>query len=204
MDSIGKSRVRTQRDKLDLINYYYGGYIAWCIDNDRKQDAESYIEKSELLISELERSRYELSTLYAYKAAFIGFNLGLSPYKAPFIGPQSISYARRSVEIDPKNPFAVLQLGNISYYTPGVFGGSKKEAMQHYLKALSLMEQQVHQTVTNWNYLNIFPTVIMAYMEQGEYNKARYYCERALTIEPRFTWVRNNIYPEVLKQVKHE
>jgi tetratricopeptide (TPR) repeat protein len=117
--------------------------------------------------------------LYAYKAAFIGFKIGISPYKAPFIGPESLKFAQMSVKLDSTNALGYIQLGNISFYSPVVFGGSKTTALNHYLKALELMEKNPARIVENWNYLNLYVTLINTYFELEKYEQAKTYSLRA-------------------------
>ena len=186
--------------KLDLLNYQYG-YIAWCISKEKTNEAEKYIDKSEKLIELLERQSYNLPMLYAYKAAFIGFELGISPYKAPFIGAKSLSYAQQSVGLDSLNAMAYVQLGNIAFYTPKMFGGSKPEAMQYYFKAIKIMQEEIESTKQNWNYLNLLATIINAYMDLEQYDMAKKYCIKTLSIEPEFDWIKNNLYPQILKKI---
>ena len=199
MLSIEFKKDKTNKEKLDLLNFQFG-YIAWCIDQKKTKEAEKLIDKSEKIINELEKRSYNLSMLFAYKAAIIGFKIGISPYKAPFIGSKSLAFGKQSINADPNNAFAYAQLGNIAFYTPQMFGGSKSEAMLHYLKALNLMEKQNNNTY-NWNYLNLLATIINAYIELGQFEKAKYYCEKALNTEPNFDWVKNKLYPLVLKQI---
>ncbi len=203
IDSLEARESKTNKEALELINYQYG-YIAWCISKEKSREAKRYIKNSEKHIEILERQNYNISLLYAYKAAFIGFEIGLATYKAPFIGPQSIVYANKSVEADSQNPLAYAQLGNISFYTPKIFGGSKTEAMQHYAKALKIMQADSENTKYNWNYLNLLATIIQAYMELEQYNMAEKYCLITLNIEPEFNWVKNELYPQILKQKNNE
>ena len=189
-------KVTANADKLELINFQYG-YIAYCIDQDKKEEAKKYMLKAKNLIAELEKQQYKVSTLYAYKSAFIGFDMGISPYKALFIGHESLSFAEKSVAIDETNFFGYIQLGNIAFYTPAMFGGSKTEAIIHYLKALELMEKDPEILKSNWNYLNLLATIINAYHEQGQY------CIKTLSIEPEFDWVKNHLYPKILKRIKN-
>ncbi len=203
MDSLDAARPKSNAEKLDVINYQYG-YIAWCIDHNKKKEAMHYMEKAEEQIGYLEKQKYQVSMLLAYKAAFIGYKIGLSPHKAPFIGPESVTYAEKSVSADPMNALGHVQLGNIAFFTPGIFGGSKEDAMQHYVRALRLMESQPGETDRNWNYLNLLVTIIQTCMELEEFHAARDYCQKTLTVEPRFDWVRNQLYPQVLKKINHE
>lgn len=193
----------TNEQKLTLINYHYG-YIAYCIGNNKKSEAEKYLSKAEKLLNDLEKTQYKLSIVYAYRSAFTGFHIGISPYKAPFLGKQSLEYAKKSYSLDNNNYLAHLQLGNIAFFTPAMFGGSKTDALRHYLKALELMEKNPSLLTNNWNYLNLLVTIINAFSEMGQYDAAKRYCEKTLTIEPQFNWVKNHIYPEILKKLKNE
>lgn len=201
IDSIEALPDKSNPVKLDLLNYQYG-YIGWCISKNKKTEAEKFIKKSKELMRQLEQNKYSIAVLDAYKAAFIGFEIGMSPYKAPFIGKQSLTFAKKSVETDAQNTLGYVQLGNIAFYTPKTFGGNKSEAMQYYLKALKIMDSKNEQKKHNWNYLNLLATIINAYMEVGDYESARKYCVRTLAAEPEFDWVKNQLYPQVLKKLK--
>jgi tetratricopeptide (TPR) repeat protein len=201
MDSVDALKQKKDKDVLDLINYQYG-YIAWCIGSDKEDEAEKYLTKATLNLEKLELKKYNESMLYAYKAAFVGFEIGLANYKAPFMGMKSLEYAKKSVSIDISNALGYMQLGNIYFYMPKMFGGSKTEALAYYLKALTLMESNKEYKTNNWNYLNLLATIIHAYVELNKFEEAKKYCIKTLTIEPGFDWVKNNLYPKVLKNVK--
>lgn len=196
MDSIETSGNLSDSKYLELLNYYYG-YIAWCISNKNYKDAKIYIEKSEKIIDLLDKHNYKVAILYSYKAALIGYEIGISKYKAPFIGRNSIKYAKESIKLDNTNAMGYLQLGNIAYYTPKLFGGSKKEALDYYLCALKLMEKNQEQIKYNWNYLNLLVNIINTYVEMKQYDLAEKFCIKALQFEPEFDWVKNDIYPKL-------
>lgn len=203
MDSIAATRPNTNPGKLELVNYQYG-YIGWCIENHKTSEAKSYMEKLEQLIGFLEQQKYELSKLYAYRAALIGYQIGIAPYKAPFIGSESLAYAKQSLHTDSLNSLGHNQLGNIAYHTPKLLGGSKQKALQHYLKALKIWESQKQDIKHNWNYLNLIATIIKTYFELGQYEQAKKYCTKALKIEPKFDWVKNKMCPEIQNKQTHE
>lgn len=199
IDSLNNSKYLTNKAKLDLINYEYG-YIAWCIDNNKKDEAKTYLNRAQKRLEYLENIKYNMSMINAYKAAFVGFEVGINPYKAPLIGMKSQSYANKAIEIDPNNYFAYLQLANIYYYAPAIVGGSKSKAMDYYLKALNIMESNTELIKNNWNHLNLYVTIINSYIDSKQYDKALQYAKKVLKIEPNFLWVKNQIYPELIKQ----
>jgi len=197
IDSLENLQVKPNELKIELINYQYG-YVAWCIGTKNIEEAEKYVKNAERHIHFLESVKYKLSTVYAYKAAFIGFEIGISPYKAIFIGQESLINANKSVAMDSTNAFGYTQLGHIKFYTPKIFGGSKEKAIYYYLKALLLMEDDPELIKQNWNYLNLLATIIVAFSEAGNYSLAKDYSIKTLKIAPNFDWVRNELHPEIL------
>lgn len=200
IDSIDALKSKSNKQLLELINYQYG-FIGFSLGKKNNDQAAKYLKAAKANLKHLESEKYELSTLYAYKAAFVGFDIGLSPIKAPFIGPNCMEYAQKSLKLDPSNALAILQVGNVSYYAPKVFGGSKSEAIKHYTHALKIMEGRHELRTRNWNYLNLLAVLIIAHMEIEQNETARRYCVKALAVEPNFHWVKNNLYPKVLKKL---
>lgn len=199
VDSIEAKTNKTNKELFEIVNYEYG-YIAWCISKKKSKEAQAYLVRAQKKLLVLEQRKQNISMIYAYKAAFVGFEIGMAPYKAPFIGPQSLDFAKKSISQDSTNAIAYFQLGNIAYYTPAVFGGSKTEAVEHYKKALKLMEKNKEYLQHNWNYLNLLATIIKAHIELGFNETARKYCIKTLKTEPNFEWVKNDLYPKTLKK----
>ncbi len=194
---------RSKADLLELVNYQYG-YIGYCIERDDRKEAQSYLMACEKLLQKLEQEAYHLATINAYKSAIIGFKIGLQPLKAPIIGPESLRYAEKALDIERSNALAHEQLGNIAFYTPRLFGGSKEQALAHYSQALALMEQNESNLNLNWNYLNLLASLILNYEALEQYTMAQKFCLKALQIEPEFEWVQEQLYPNIIKQLQHE
>lgn len=201
IDQLDKQSNKSNQQYLELLEYQYG-YIAYCIGNKDETQAKYYYEKGKEIISRLEKNGYELANVYAYKSAFYGYAIGFKPYQAPVLGPKSIHYARESVKIDKSNSHGYTLLGHIKYYMPVVFGGSKKEAIDYYRKAETLMENDKEKIKDDWNYVGLLTTIAVAYSEVEDYNHARLYFEKIIKIEPELHWVKNELYPEFLKKIK--
>ena len=198
--SIDTFVAKSDAEVMELINYEYG-YIGWALSQKKKREAKEYLKRAESNLEKVEKSAYEMSTVYAYKAAFVGFKIGLSPYKAPFIGQKSVSSAQKSLELDSANYISHIQLGNIAFYTPKLFGGSKPKAIEHYLRALEILESDKALLVNNWNYLNLLAIIIDAYYQMEEYAEAKKFCIKTLDIEPDFNWVKDELYPKIIKKL---
>ncbi len=201
IDEFQKAPNKSNAELLELLNYQYG-YIAWCLGNDKEDEGESFLDIADENLELLENNKFEVSIVNAYKAAFYGYRIGISNWKAPFIGPKSEKAANLSLKQDPNNWFAYLQLGNIKYYTPSMFGGSKSESLKFYNKSLELIESYSKTIDKDWNYLSLITTIAQAYQGIENYTEAKKYYEKVLQIEPNFTWVKNELYPELIKNIK--
>jgi tetratricopeptide (TPR) repeat protein len=184
---------------MEEVNYQYG-YIGWCIGTERKKEAQTWMEKMEKNLEILENKKFQPSMIAAYRGSMIGFRIGINKMQAPFIGGKSIAFAKSAMQLDPKNPLGYMLYGNILFYTPEFFGGSKDEAMGHYLKAQKNMESNQRWVQENWNYLNLLTVVATAYYEYGEQEKALMYLKKALAIAPNFQWVKKELYPKFQKR----
>ena len=54
----------------------------------------------------------------------------------------------------------------------------------------------------NWNYINLLTIIAQSYALIKDYEKAKLYYEKILVIEPGFNWVKNELYPEMIKKMK--
>ena len=186
---------------LELINYQYG-YVAWCIGNDKDDLAEKYLELAEKNLSIIEKKLHKLHLVNAYKSAFYGFIIGLNIFQAPFIGPKSVDCAKLAIKLDKNDPYGYIQYANSEFYMPEAFGGSKKIALEYYKKAESLMEINKNGLENDWNYLSLLTIIAKAYTELENYAAAKMVYEKILRIEPQFKWVKNELYPEIVKKLK--
>lgn len=194
IDKMEAAAPQTQALQLELINYQYG-YIGWCLGEEKNKEAKHYLEKAEAAVSRLIKKNDNDSQMHAYMAAFYGFKVNLSPIKAPVLGPKCLEHAELALSKDKKNPFAYLQYGNALYFRPKLFGGSKEKALAYYLKAEQLMSSL--DVKNDWNYLNVLAQIVLAYQETDQHQKVDQYFRKALTIEPRFTWVKEGLLPKL-------
>lgn len=186
---------------LELLNYQYG-YIAWCLGTDREDEAEDYLDIADENVKILEGRKFNMSMVNGYEAAFYGYRIGLNNFKAPFYGPKSFKCAENAINLNKKNPFGYIQYANIQFYMPSTFGGSKTEAINYYRKAETLMEQNKKEILNDWNYINLLATIANSYVEINQLEKAKSYYEKILKVEPQCQWVKNTLYPQLLKKLK--
>jgi len=201
IDKMNQHQPKTIDFLLELMNYQYG-YIGWSMGNQKKKEAENYLRLAEENLKILEKANYNLSFVNSYKSAFLGFHIGLNKYKAPVLGIKSLECAKIAMVQDSKNPFGYIQYGNCLFYMPSLFGGSKEEALIYFKKAEQLMQLNGNSLKNDWNYLSVLTLIGQSYIKIKNYKLAKVYFDKVLKAEPRFTWVKNEIYPELLKMIK--
>ena len=95
-----------------------------------------------------------------------------------------------------------IQQGLAYKYTPDAFGGSRKKALEKFIKAQKLMENGNQDLDSDWNYLNLLATIGITYEEMKDYKMAKEYYDLALRKESKFIWVSNELLPNILKKLK--
>ncbi|ATV32141.1 hypothetical protein [Prevotella intermedia] len=196
IDSLHAKANKTLEQELELLNYEYG-YIGWCLSQKKKQVVGTYLKRYNARLSRLTSDQVR-SLRSAYRSAYYGFEIGLSKIKAPLLGPKSIREAEQSVELDPKGWLGYVQLGNIDFYKPSLFGGSKGNALKYYLKAEQiLLREGVNQ---DWNLLSLWAQIGLTYEALNNPKNAELYYRKALNAEPQFKWVRDELYMNLKKK----
>ena len=196
IDSLEQHKTESTDYLSELVNYQYG-YIGYCLAEDDDKKAKLYLDLAENNLDILENQNFDPALVNAYKAAFWGFKIGLSPIKAPIFGRRCIKNADLALELNDKLPFAHVQYGNAYFYMPAIFGGSKEVAIEHFLLAIEQMEKQPAELQNDWNYLSLLSLTGQSYVEMGEYEEAKVIYEKALRFEPDFKWVKNELYPDL-------
>ncbi|MBB6276455.1 tetratricopeptide repeat protein [Porphyromonas circumdentaria] len=191
LNSMNAKANKTFGEELELLNYEYG-YIGWCMSKKKKKMAREYIDRFDARLERLQREGKSLAVLSAYKSASYGFQIGLNRAKAPFLGQKSIAAAERSVKLDPKNWLGFVQLGNIDFYKPAIFGGSKKDALTAYLKAEKVFVNSGLEK--DWNLLSLWAQIALTYEALEDTKRAEAYYLKILKAEPNFKWVRDELY----------
>ncbi len=196
IDKKEKEKKQTIDYLMELVNYQYG-YIAYCIGVDKDDEAEKYLELAESNLKKAETLGAKKEIIYSYKSAFIGFEIGLSPYKAPIIGFNSLDYSEKALKLNSQSPIVLINYANVMYYMPSVFGGDKNMAIKKLLEAKKIMEADSTLVKSNWLYLNLLTLIGKSYQDLGNIKMAKYYYDYALKKEPNFTFVKTKLLPSL-------
>ncbi len=190
---------KTIDQKLELINYYYG-YIGHLMNKKKHEAAEEYIDKGQDLIDNVIKLSPRNTVALSYKGAFIGFKMGFSKMKAVYLAPKCMLEINKAYKLDHENSQIIINKANLLFYSPSALGGDKDDALQLYHKAMVLMEKS-KDTDQNWNYLNLLTTIAMGLDKTDKPHEAKKMYEKILKIEPDFKWVRDDLYPNLLRRM---
>ncbi len=193
--------INSENDLLyDIILAQYG-LIAYYIGIGDKKNGSILLDKASGYLETLEQAEHFKAEAGLFKAAFNAYQISFRPLLSVRLGPQSQRLINGAVETRPEYPRGWIEKGNLMYYAPAVFGGSKTKAIEYYGKALRLMEKDM-QNNHRWLYLSTLVALANAYEHTGQNAAAIETLEKALAFEPDFAWVRDELLPEFIS--KHQ
>jgi tetratricopeptide (TPR) repeat protein len=185
---------------FDLTEIQYGLLNA-CIANQNEEVFKNYVEETKNNVDTLLKYNPEWSSAHALKAGILSTEMAFSPSKGMFLGPKSNSHIEKAIKYDETEPRGWIQRGGSKLHTPKMFGGSTKEAVENYQKAVNLYEQDSTHCKNNWQYINAKAWLGIAYMKTEKYEKALKTFQSALEFEPSFDWVKYELMPNLKKKI---
>jgi tetratricopeptide (TPR) repeat protein len=184
---------------FDVTLAWYG-YIGYCLGNDRKKEAEFYLNSGWQLLDKLLKIPEAGASAYAFKSAFYGFRIALAKYKVIIWGPKSVSALNKAASIDSTNVHYLVERGNQLYYVPSILGGDKEVALYHYKHAVDLIEAGKVYPQNHWFYLNTLVALAHTYEAAGQIDKARKTYLKIHHLAPDFKWLNEYIWPRFAKK----
>lgn len=188
-------------DLLFALTRTQYGYIGYLIGSKKSKEARSLIAEAEINVDKMLKHNPKWADAIALKAALVAYNISLSPYKAPILGPRSMSLISDALSISQNSLQAIIEKGNASHYAPSMFGGNPSEATKFYAKAIAIMENlQTDKQICSWLYLNTLTQLALAYEKSSQTQMADATYRRILMLAPNYKWVRDELYPSFRKK----
>ncbi|MBO5974824.1 MAG: hypothetical protein J6U44_04140 [Paludibacteraceae bacterium] len=179
-----------------VINYQYG-YIPWCLETKKTEQAKQFLGYFESNLSLWEQKGGDRATIFAYRSGASAFRYKLSSAISHAIS--SIKFVNKAFETDKENPIVLSLKGNIDFYKPAIFGGSKKEAMNYFIQSLEAFER-INWAENNWNYVATKLCLAQTYEKTNQIEKAIKLAEEMLSAYPNFLYLKNEYYPFLLQK----
>jgi len=201
LDSLQKAFRENPSDKLlfqiALSQYGLAGYK---IGVDENQAGKNYLNGAWKNSGLLMDAHPEWTAVRAMRSGLVGYKIALAPYKAPFLGLKSINYVKNALQDDSTCAFAWMEKGHIAFFA-SFMGYGYGRASDYYAKAAGYFEQK-NMAKDNWLYMNTLVHLAKAYAKNDELDEAKKVYERILRMEPGFKWVKDELYPELKKQMR--
>ena len=189
--------MRNPSDELlyDILLAQYG-LTGYYLGIDENASGRRLMEEAAPYLETLESRLGFAAQAMLFKAAFYAFRIGMRPWLGVRLGPQSEKLINDAISINPVYPRGWIEKGNMMYYAPAMFGGSKTKAIEHYVHAIELMEANM-QNNHRWLYLSTLVSLAQAYDHLGNSGLAIATLEKSLRFEPDFKWVKEELLPEL-------
>ena len=186
----------TPKNKIEAIKLKYG-LLYSCLSNKDEETYEKHLDKTLEQIKLLVKENPGSSNLHAITAGIMSVQMGFSPMKGMTLGSQSGIHIGKAISLDSLNAAAWRQHANSKYFTPKMWGGDIQEAIKSYEFTISLFEKN-NQT-KDWMYLDALAWLGIAYEKTDQIEKAKATYEKALKVEPEFTWIKNQLLPDLIE-----
>ena len=135
----------------------------------------------------------------ALLGSMVGWKAGLKPMQAMFLGPRSSRLLASAEKADPKNPRVILYKAISDFNTPKQFGGDKDRALAGFKEAAALFDdvKPGDELEPSWGHPDVYAWLGIAHMERDQHTEARAALEKALEIDPEFSWVKYGLMPQL-------
>jgi tetratricopeptide (TPR) repeat protein len=192
VDSLQKTKLSEPDEEALLFAHY--GLIGYLLGKDQKDKAEIRIAQFEKqLIKYLKREPNNANYL-AFDAALVGFKIGVSPWKAIFLGEQSNKKIEKALKYRKDEILPLTEQANSLYFRPAIVGGDKKKAKALYEEVFRIHSSNPN---CNWRYYSIGSWLGQVYTKLGETQKAREIYLSLLKKAPNFLYVKNELLPQL-------
>lgn len=183
----------TLRWNLALAQYGLMSNTMRSRDEDR---FDKYYKVTEDHLKVLSKDAKMKGNAKALLSGLYGMKLAYSSMMGMVLGPKSSSLIEDAIKVDPQSPVVWRLQANSKMYTPSMFGGDMKEAIEAFEKSIELFEKSPEALKNNWLYLDAHVFLGQAYTSEGQSAKAIATYEKVLKVEPNFNWVKYDLLPK--------
>ncbi len=117
-----------------------------------------------------------------------GMTMGVSPIKAPFLGPKAERLIERAYEIAPGNAQVLLVRGISAFNTPSMFGGSKTKALDWLDQAIKAYDSNA--STQKWGAAEAYVWRALTLDAMERRGDAIADLNEALAREPDYAWAQ--------------
>lgn len=208
LDSMYAARAMFERTlgdtQLTTWSHYYVALADHRIANhllsegtENKDRAAEHLKSAVEHLQQAAQSERQAAEAHSLLASVYGRQISLSPFRAMSLGPKAGKSSKKAAELAPDNPRVVLGAAVSDFNTPEMWGGDKERAMQGFMRATELFAQEEPTDPIQpvWGHSEAYAWLGVSYQTRGELEAARAAFEKALAIDPDFSWVSSDLLP---------
>ncbi len=218
-DSLGLVAVQNELEpfiknkKFAALAHYYTAFAKWQLSflvTDRDallklgNDGLAHLEKAKTLKKNF-ADAYALS-YFCHSPLFRVYKQEQDWARIGELAPKSDAMYQKALELEPKNPRAMLANAMDLFFTPENRGGSQPKAIALYKQALAILEKQPsnESIQPDWGLAIGYGWLGQAYLnlQPAELEKAKAACEKSLAVAPELAFVKYMLLPRVEAQLK--
>ncbi|MEO9482409.1 MAG: hypothetical protein ABJG47_03145 [Ekhidna sp.] len=149
---------------------------------------EEYVGPTTDLLKEIIDENPGHGEAHAVLSSVYGLVMAYSPMKGMLYGMKSSSLMDKALRLSPDSPLVQKLYGGSKLYTPEMFGGDSKQAIEAFTNAIELFEKG--DVEDNWLYMDTHMGLALAYNKVKENEKAEEILEKAILMEPQYHWAK--------------
>lgn len=178
------------------------GYIGYMLGRGRKSEVKPLVDAFDAEIEKLSAYPSYRAETEAFRVALLGYRMGLNPARVVSLGPRALKQLEKAIEAGSSCAAVWIEKANSESYMPAFAGGSGAKAAESFRTALKLFESDPNLSKCNWRYLNTMVMLGQLLEKMDDLSGAREAYLKALSIEPSFQWVRDELLPALDKKTK--
>ncbi len=189
--------------KMEWLFRYYIAYsdnqlVHYYQSVSDKKTAIKYLTDGIKQLNEVIKLNKEFADGYGLLSSMYGEKMGIQPWTGIVYGSRSATMIRKAIQLEPENPRLYMIQGTSAMFTPEKFGGSKERAKELYLKAAELFKTDNPDPIMpDWGKSEIYAWLGQLELKTGNLEGAKAYYLQALKIDPKNSWVKNQLLPQL-------
>ena len=190
-----------------LTHYYIGladfRLVSFCFSQNEQDKALKYIDNGIEHLKNCIQLNENFAEAHNLLSSLYGNKIGVKPLYGMVLGPKAGMAIGKAMSLAPDNPRNYLISGQSAYFTPRMFGGSKKKAKEHYIKAIAYFESNEieNPVLPDWGYEEAYVWLGMVNEHFGENDEALNNYNKALEINPDYGWVSEYLLPKLKNKI---
>lgn len=188
-----------------LVHYYLGladsRLVSLYFSQNVMEKAKPMINEGIEHLQKAIKGNKDFADAHSLLSSLYGNKIATAPLLGMSLGPKSGVEMQKAIALQPANPRNYLIAGWSAYFTPKMWGGGKDKAKKNYERAVLLFDsfKVEHPVYPDWGHEEVYAWLGLLSTELKEFEQAEVNYQKALAINPDYSWVKFVLLPELEK-----